>query len=163
MKLTDMVSLEEWITIEDEMVERTGLCAGVLDTEHVRLTDNVKWSNGLCPKIKGDPKSKAQVCSVSQAAMAQEAQRTGKPVVGECDAGFAKIVVPIFVNGEFAGTAGGCGQLFPEGEVETFLVSKVLGMPEDDVKKFPVGHVDHDTAQKAADWMHERIKEVLKA
>lgn len=162
MKLTDYVPIEEWIAIEDEIVERTGLCAGVLDTEHVRLTDNVKWSNKLCPKIKGDPKSKAQVCSVSQAAMAQEAQQTGKPVVSECDAGFAKIVVPIFVNGEYAGTAGGCGLLFPNGEVETFLVSKVLDMPEEEVKQVPVGTIDPDLAQEAAEWMQKRIEQALK-
>lgn len=163
MKLTDILPVETWIAIEDEFVEKTGLCAGILDSDNVRITQNVKWSNDLCPQIKGDDRGKAQICSVSQAAMALEAKKTGLAVVRDCDAGIGKVVVPIFYNGEFLGTAGGCGLLFPGGEVDTFFVSKVLEMPEEEVKKVPIGVIDVDKAEEAAKWIEERIKEALQS
>lgn len=50
-----------------------------------------------------------------------QAKQTRKPVIGECDAGLIKIAVPIFIDGTFMRTAGGCALLPAGGEVETFL------------------------------------------
>jgi len=64
-----------------------------------------------------------------------QAKKTGRFVVGECDAGLVKIAVPIFVEGEFLGTAGGCGRLPAGGEVEAFIIEKTTGLTEEEVSE----------------------------
>jgi hypothetical protein len=39
-----------------------------------------------------------------------------------------KIAVPIFINGEFLGVAGGCGYILGAAEVDIFLISKTTGI-----------------------------------
>lgn len=162
MKLVDIMPVEDWIDMENEFIEMTGLCAGVLDAENKRVTTNVKWSNKVCPRIKGDPKGLAQICSVAQGGMAAKARETGKPVIQECDAGMLKIVVPIFANGEYLGTAGGCGLLAEDGELETFFISKALEIPESEIPDAPVGTLNRSKAEEAADWLDKRLKEAVK-
>lgn len=162
MKLTDILSVEDWIEIENEFIERTGLCAGIMTADNKRVTDNVKWSNQLCPKIKGDPRGLAQICSVAQGSMATKARETGKTVIQECDAGMLKVVAPIFADGEFLGTAGGCGLLSEDGELEVFFISKVLETPQEEIKSAEIGSLDRKTAEEAAKWLEQRIKSAVK-
>ena len=161
MQLTDVMPVEQWIEVENELIESTGLCAGIMDTENKRLTDNVQWASGLCKRIKTDPRGLAQICSVAQAGMAGEAKQTGKTIIRECDAGMIKIVVPIFVDGEFLGTAGGCGLLLNDGELETFFISKVLEIPEEEVDKYDVPTISKDKLEQAAARLEERVKQAV--
>jgi hypothetical protein len=55
-------------------------------------------------------------------------------VIGECDAGLSKVVVPIFDGDEFLGAAGGCGLLQDGGEVDGFMLNKTLDLPEEKTK-----------------------------
>jgi ligand-binding sensor protein len=162
MQLTDIMPVEDWIEVENEIVERTGLCAAVMDVENKRITDNVRWANELCPKIKGDPQGLAQICSVAQGAMAKEARESGEPVVRECDAGMLKITVPVFSDGEFLGTAGGCGLLPPGGGLDAFYISKATGMSEEEIEKYEVGVLSLEKAEETARWLDERIKKAVR-
>ena len=49
-------------------------------------------------------------------------------MVIECDAGLVKVVVPIFVDGDFLGAAGVCGLLLKGSEVDSFLINKTTGI-----------------------------------
>jgi ligand-binding sensor protein len=51
------------------------------------------------------------------------ARQSKTPVIGECDVGFLKLVVPVFVNDEFLGSIGACGLLLEDSEVDTFIVN----------------------------------------
>jgi hypothetical protein len=42
-----------------------------------------------------------------------------------------KLVVPIFINGEFLGVAGGCGYIAQNGEVDLFMIGKTTGIAEE--------------------------------
>jgi hypothetical protein len=44
-----------------------------------------------------------------------------------------KLVVPIFVNGEFLGVAGGCGCLAPNEDIDTFMINKTTGISEEKI------------------------------
>ena len=131
MKLTDIAPLKTWIELEQKINERSGLNASVFDVEGVRITDFKKWANKLCPVIKADPKGQDYICAVAHQNIAAQAQRSHKPVVAECDAGLMKLVVPIFVNGEFLGVAGGCGYIAANAEVDLFMISKTTGIAEE--------------------------------
>jgi ligand-binding sensor protein len=131
MKLTDIAVLKTWIELEQKINERSGLNASVFDVDGVRITDFKKWANRLCPVIKADEKGQSYICAVAHQNIAAQAQRSRKPVVAECDAGLMKLVVPIFVDGEFLGVAGGCGYIAENGEVDLFMISKTTGIAEE--------------------------------
>jgi ligand-binding sensor protein len=86
-------------------------------------------------------------------------------VIGECDAGLVKIVVPISVDGEFLGAFGGCGRPLEGGEeIDAFYISKVTGIPEAEVAAF--GHdipfiAERETAEVAA-FLASRVQDVFK-
>ena len=131
MILSDIAPLEKWLELERKINERSGLNAAVFDVAGLRITDFKRWANRLCPVIKADEKGQNYICAVAHQNIAAEAKRTRKPVIAECDAGLMKLAVPIFLDGEFLGVAGGCGHLVGNGEVDAFMVNKTLGIAEE--------------------------------
>jgi ligand-binding sensor protein len=131
MKLTDIAPLKIWIELEKKINERSGLNASVFDVDGVRITNFKKWANKLCPVIKADEKGQNFICAVAHQNIAAQAQRSHKPVVAECDAGLMKLVVPVLLNGDFLGVAGGCGYITGNSEVDMFMISKTTGIAEE--------------------------------
>ncbi len=134
MTLVEMMSIEKWIEIEKEINRRSGLNAAVCDAAGVRITDFKKWANNLCPAIRKTEKGLKYICSVAHQNIAAQALKTGQTTVAECDAGLMKFAVPIFVDGEFLGVAGGCGLLRGQEQVDAYLVHRTVGMEEQAVK-----------------------------
>jgi ligand-binding sensor protein len=128
MTLTDLLTLQRWQALEDEMHAHSGLQSCVFDADGIRISGTKRWANRLCPAIKADDRGQSYICAVAHMNLAAEAARTGNPVVGECDAGMVKFVVPIFHADRFLGVAGGCGLLLDDGEVDAFMLEKTLGM-----------------------------------
>jgi ligand-binding sensor protein len=133
-RLTDLLSLEEWAAFENEIYDRTGLEASVFNTRGIRITDNKKWANRLCPEIKATDKGQAFICAVAHMNLAEIGRQTGEPVIEECDAGLVKLVVPIIVDGEFIGAFGACGLMLEDGEVDSFLINKITDIDEEKVE-----------------------------
>jgi ligand-binding sensor protein len=131
MKLTDLAPLEKWLALEQKINKRSGLNASVFDVAGVRITDFKRWANKLCPVIKANEKGQNYICAVAHQNIAAESKRTRKPLIAECDAGLMKLVVPIFLNDEFLGVAGGCGYVLGNGEVDLFMVNKTIGIAEE--------------------------------
>ncbi len=134
MTLVEMMSIEKWIEIEKEINRRSGLNAAVCDAAGVRITDFKKWANNLCPAIRKTEKGLKYICSVAHQNIAAQALKTGQTTVAECDVGLMKFAVPIFVDGEFLGVAGGCGLLRGQEQVDAYLVHRTVGMEEQAVK-----------------------------
>lgn len=163
MQLTDILPVEKWIELEQEIHNKFGLNPTVYDTEGVSITRTTTWPNNLCPAIKAVPKGQTFICSAAHQNIAAEAEETREPVVDMCDCGLIKIVVPIYVDGTFIGAAGGCGLLMEDEEVETFLVSKTIDMDEEEVEALCEGIpvVSEDTAQEAAKLIKDRVEAIL--
>lgn len=164
MDLLDILAKEEWLALETELHERFGMNCTVYNADGLSFTGQPNFCNPLCPAIKKNPDSLAAICAPGNQNFMSRAKASGKPVVDECDAGMVKIAVPIFVDGEFMGTAGGCGRLYPEGEVETFLIQKTSGMSEDEIAGL-AAEVDRMTPEEAlamADFLVDRLAEILK-
>ncbi len=165
MKLTDILPVEQWIELENEIHMKSGLNPTIYDTEGVSITRTSTFPNTLCPEIKSIPKGQTFICSSAHQNIAGDAEERREPVVDACDAGLTKIVVPIYVGDTFLGAAGGCGLLPEDGEVESFLVSKTLDMDEGKIeelaKSVPV--ISNDKAQNVAVFMKERIKAIVAA
>ena len=130
MKLVDIMPVEKWVEIEKEIIERSGLNAAVYDVQGLRITDFKKWANRLCPSIRQTEKGLQSICSVAHQNVAAQVLKTRETVVDECDAGLMKFAVPIFVDDEFLGVAGGCGKLGGEGQVDVYLVHRTADLDE---------------------------------
>lgn len=133
MELLDLASKEEWTELEDELHNKTGLDISVFDTEGVRILDNRKWANDLCPIIKDTDKGQTFICAVAHSNVAAMARKDKKALLEECDGGLIKLVVPIFVEDEFLGVIGGCGLILEDSEVDTFYIARTADLDEDRV------------------------------
>ncbi|MFH1983068.1 MAG: PocR ligand-binding domain-containing protein [Pseudomonadota bacterium] len=165
MKLTDLQPLEDWVALEKSIHARAGIDASVFDTNGIRITDYKKWVNRLCPVIKGNPKGQTFICASAHQNIAAMAQKTKEPVVEECDAGMVKIVVPVFVKGEFLGGVGGCGMLLGDDtEVETFLIGKTTGIDEEELIPLTEGipRISQDDADALGRYIGGRVAEIVK-
>ena len=165
MKLTDIAPLNRWLELEQKINERTGLNASVFNVEGVRITSYKKWANKLCPVIKADEKGQSYICAVAHQNIAAEAERTHQPVIAECDAGLMKMVVPIFINGEFLGVAGGCGYILGNGEVDTFMVNKTIGLPDEKLKNLSddIPVMTSEQAQVHTGFIQKEVDQIIKA
>ncbi len=165
MELTDIQPMEKWIELEKKIIDKCQVQSVTFNTEGARITDYVKWSNRICPVIKSSEKGGPFICAVAHMNMAAQAQKTGKPVVEECDAGILKIVVPIFSKDEFVGTAGGCGRLPAGGEVDTFMINKTIGVDEEELEGLTddIGSATTEQAQECAAFVESEIKNIVEA
>jgi len=165
MQLTDIQPVEKWIELEKKIIERCQVQSVTFNIEGARITDYVKWSNRICPVIKGSEKGGPFICAVAHMNMATQAQKTHKAVVEACDAGILKIVVPIFVKDEFVGTAGGCGRRPADGEVDTFMINKTIGIDEEKIRDLSedMGSMTTGEARECADFVEREIKQIVEA
>ena len=165
MKLTDIAPLEKWFELEKKINERTGLNASVFNVDGVRITNFKRWANKLCPVIKANKKGQDYICAVAHQNIAAQAERSHQPVIAECDAGLMKMVVPIFINGEFLGVAGGCGYILGNGEVDTFMVNKTIDIADEKLKNLldDIPVITSDQAQSHTRFIQNEVDQILKA
>jgi ligand-binding sensor protein len=164
MKLTDIAPLKIWIELEQKINERSGLNASVFDIDGVRITNFKRWANKLCPVIKADEKGQNYICAVAHQNIAAQAQRSHKAVVAECDAGLMKLVVPIFLNGDFLGVAGGCGYITGNGEVDMFMISKTTGIAEEKLMDLSadIAVMTPEQAESHTKFIQVEIEQIIK-
>jgi len=133
MELSQLLSINYWVEIENNLFNKFKLQGSVFDTKGIRITNNKLWSNRLCPVIKSNDKGQSFICAVAHMNMANQAMKSKEPVVEECDAGLLKLVVPIFYNNEYLGVIGGCGLLAEDGEVDVFSINKLVDMDKNKI------------------------------
>ena len=150
MELTRILPKKAWAGFERELSEKFDINCTVYDSSGTGITGKPNWCNKLCPRIKGNPESLAVICASGNQNFMAQARQTRKSVVAECDAGFIKIAVPIVNNGDFLGTAGGCGLLPEGGELETFIIEKTTGLDREEILALCEG-VKTMSAGKAAE------------
>ena len=165
MQLTDLMSLEEWMVFEQEIHKRFGMDSNVFNTDGIRITSHKAWVNKLCPAIKATDKGQSFICAVAHMNLATMASNTQKAIVEECDAGIAKIVVPIFVGDTFIGAVGACGKCLPDGEVDEFLVNKITEIDEDTIETLSkdVDTISSESVAELIQFIETRIQEIVAA
>ena len=165
MELTDIAPLEAWRELEKKINERSGLNASVFNVDGIRITNFVKWANSLCPAVKGNEKGQSYICSVAHQNIAGQAAKSRKAVVETCDAGMLKLVVPIFVNGDFLGVAGGCGCLEKNEDIDTFMINKTTGINEEKLVRLSenIPSMTRDQAEAHVKYIEKEIEILLNA
>jgi ligand-binding sensor protein len=163
MQLTQILPKEKWEEFEKQLFDRFHITCTVYDILGQGITGKPRWCNRLCPEIKANKDSLAAICATGNQYFMAKAKQTRKAVIDECDAGLTKIAVPIFVDGEFLGTAGGCGLLPAGGEVQTFLLEKTMGLSETEISGLceGLGTITQEEAEKMAVYIEKRIAQFV--
>ena len=163
MELTEILPTDDWVQFEQELHDRFNLNCTVYNTSGIGITGKPNWCNPLCPKIKANKDSLAVICAAGNQNFMAQAKKTKKPVIGECDAGLIKIAVPIFIDGSFLGTAGGCGWLPEGGEIETFILEKTTGLSQGEIAELgrELKSMSEEQARQVADFIEKRIAEYI--
>jgi ligand-binding sensor protein len=164
MKLDDVMPIEKWAEVEQEINRQSGLNAAVYNVAGVRITDFKKWANQLCPSLRATEKGQELICAVAHQNIAARAIKTGKTVVDECDAGLMKFAVPIFVEKEFVGVAGGCGLLRNQEQVDTYLVHRTTGLAEDVVEDLSkdIEKIPNDRLESTINYVESKVAEIIR-
>jgi len=163
MKLTEIAPLERWMQLENDINARSGMDANVFDTKGYRISPQKHWANQLCPAIKDTDKGQSFICAPAHMNLAAQAARAGETVIEECDAGMIKLVVPVFVDGEFIGAVGACGMRFEESEIDAFLVNKMTDIDEDKVESLSAGvpSITRESAEELGRYIRKRVEAIL--
>ncbi len=122
---------QHWKQLLDQIKATSGMTATLYDHKGVVIRRSGELSNDLCRLVQAHASAVATICSVAQQSLGQEALVSGEPVVGECDLGMVKYVVPVFKEDEVVGFIGACGAREPDVEVESFLAGKALDMEQE--------------------------------
>ena len=164
MKLTDILPVEKWMEFEDKIFKKSGLESNVFNILGIRITNNKRWVNRLCPEIKANDKGQSFICAVAHMNLAAQANKTKKHVIFECDAGLLKIVVPIFVKDEFVGAIGACGLLLDDGEVDSFMIEKTTEIDEEKIKSLSndISKVSTHFAESLVEFIKEELDLILR-
>lgn len=163
MELVDLLPLDEWEMLENELRAKSGLAASVFNVDGVRITANPFWPNKLCPEIKANPKGQSFICATAHMNIANMAKEAKKPVIEECDAGFVKMVVPIFVDDTFLGAVASCGLLLDDGEVDSFLVNKITDMDVEKIENLAQGapSIKTEAAEALNTYIVEKLRKIV--
>jgi ligand-binding sensor protein len=163
LKLTDILSIEEWIKLEKDIHQKSGLDVNVFDTEGIRISDYKIWVNKLCPAIKANDKGQSFICAVAHMNIAAQAKQERKAVIEECDAGLIKLVVPVLVDEEFIGAVGACGLLLDDGEADSFMINRTTEIEEEEIGRLSNGiaKITTEEAQMIAAYIQEQINRVI--
>jgi ligand-binding sensor protein len=161
MELSDIMPIEKWKQLAEDIYTRFGFNGAVYDKNNNVFTKSEAWANKICAAIKaGDSRV---LCASAQQRCSKEAKEKKEAVIVECDAGLIKFVVPIFADDELVGTAGGCGYLAKESEVDDFYMSKLLKKEEKEVKTLlpSIQRISQEKLEEAVRYVQERVRKVL--
>jgi ligand-binding sensor protein len=163
MELTDIMPIEKWKQLVEDINTRFGLNGAAFYINNNVLVKSDGWANKLCPTIKAG--ESRIVCATAQQRLSQKAQEEKVTVIDECDAGLTKFVIPVFADNEFIGMIGGCGCLSGDTEVDSFHVSKLLKKEEEEIKDLlnTVQHSSQERLEETIKYVQGQIEEALRA
>ena len=158
LSVYDLKSRETWQELLEETHSALGMPTALLDSGNIILQSSGE-RNELCREIRSRSNAKPVICGQSQQFMAEMARTRQSSVVEICEAGMAKLVVPVFHDQNCLASLTACGCLLPETEIETYLIEKTTGMGEDAIagmaEKIPAAQ--EEQLQQLADDLFRRL------
>ncbi len=119
-----------WAEVLANVERQTRMVAALTDAKG-SILQTCGERHPLCASIRGDPDSLTSVCSQSNTAMLAVVNKTLTSLLEECDVGLMRMVVPIVREGLLVGQVTACGLAQRDEEVDSFYVSKLLGVSEE--------------------------------
>jgi ligand-binding sensor protein len=130
----DLRSKEQWEEILDRLAEDVNMTACLTDDKGVPFFCR-RDRYPLCAAVRDNADAITAICSQTNTVMLAAVVKTLKPEVDYCEAGLLRLVVPVLHGGAIVGLVTACGLAVKEEEPETFLVSKQLGISEEEAAR----------------------------
>jgi len=134
MNVLDLKSKEEWEAILHRIAQKTKMTVTLTDDKGTHILSTQGTRCPLCSKIREKKEALTFICSQCNTAMLEEAKQTLEPVVDFCDAGLARMVVPILRDGVLIGQLTACGGAVRDEEIDLFLVAQQVGISEEEAQ-----------------------------
>lgn len=161
MELTDIIPIESWRQLAEDVHKRFGFNSCIYNKDNFMIHSPVGWANEVCPLIKaGDSRV---ICATSQQNFSKKVFKSRNPLIDECEAGFSKFLVPIFIDGEFLGSAGGCGCLIIGNKIDAFYISKLVSKDEEEIKRLlnTIPKIGKNTIEEALLYLQKRLEQII--
>ena len=164
MLMTDILPVEAWAALEQEILERFHVNAHVYNDKGAPFTGHAPYGNRFCPALREHRQAAVTICAGVNQALGLEVRESGQPSVTDCDAGLMVVCVPVVVDGELVGMVGGCGAIVDDAEPETFLIEKTSGLTEEQVAELcsDMPRLSAAQAEEISAWISARVESVLK-
>jgi ligand-binding sensor protein len=158
LSVYDLNSRETWQELLDETQSALGMPTALLDPDNIILQSSGE-RNELCREIRSRNNAKPVICGQSQQFMAEMARTQKSSIVEICEAGMAKLVVPVFRDKNYLGSITACGSMLPETAIETYLVEKATGIGGDAIAEMAekVPTVQKEQLQQLAEDLFRRL------
>ncbi|HKJ31437.1 MAG TPA: PocR ligand-binding domain-containing protein [Balneolales bacterium] len=153
LSVYDLNSRENWQKLLDETQSSLGTPTALLNPDNVIL-QSIGERNELCREIRSLKQAVPVICGQSQRFMAEMARTQKTSVVEICEAGMAKLVVPIFRDQNYLGSITTCGCKLPETEIETYFIEKTTGIG---------GHAVAEMSEKIPIVQKEQLQQLAEA
>jgi ligand-binding sensor protein len=160
MNPLDLMSQEEWAGTLARVAGETKMTATLTDDKGNHILEEQGQRYPLCLKIREKEASRTFICSQTNVAMLEEAKRTQKPLIDECEAGLVRMVVPICREGVLIGQVTACGLAAEEEEeIDPFLIAKQVGLSEGEVEDLATltPAVSKADVERIADRLHAEL------
>jgi ligand-binding sensor protein len=128
----DLKTKEEWEAILDRCAKEANMTACLMDRDGKLLFCRMDRFP-LCKAIRENQGALTSICMKTNTTMLSAVSKTLRPEIDICEAGLLRLVVPILNGRELVGQIAACGLASKEEEIEEFLVSKELGVTEEQV------------------------------
>ncbi len=160
MSIKDIIPIEILSQLAEDIYRLFGLNGAVLDENNMIIQTSTNWANKICPIIRGS--NNRVLCISAQKRLSKKARENMEPVVDECDVGFIKFVVPIFLDNEFLGTASGCGSLLEAVEPDVFYISKLINKEEKEVIEIlnRANRISNNKLEEAIKYVKKTVREL---
>ena len=130
----DIKTEQEWQEILSRFSADVGMTACLTDDAGGQL-----FCSGdrypLCASVREDKEALTFICAQTNTAMLAVVKKRLKPEVDLCEAGLLRLVVPLVRDETLIGQITACGLAPDDDEPDSFLVSKQLGISEEEVAK----------------------------
>ncbi len=130
----DLKTKEEWEEILDRFAKDAKMTACLTDDTGKQLIC-ASERFPLCKAIRENHDALTFICSQTNTAMLAVLKQTLRPEIDACEAGLIRVAIPIFRDGSLIGQVTACGLGSNDEELDSFLVSKQMGIPEEEVLK----------------------------
>jgi hypothetical protein len=116
----DLMDRKAWQELLDDTHATVGMPTALLDPRNVILQSSGE-RNEPCREIRDRKETLPVICGQSQRFMAKMARSQQAHVVEICEAGMAKLVMPLFRDRRFWGSITTCGCKVPVGQKALFV------------------------------------------
>ncbi len=132
LHVLDVKAESDWLRIVEKLCQNLDMPVSLTDADG-KILMSAGERNPLCAHIREKTETLQAVCSQTAAAMTAALKASKAPVIDLCEAGLARVAVPIFHENEIVGQVSVCGKATDFDEIDPYYLAMTLDISEVEV------------------------------